>query len=84
MNALSLSHAPRPSPERPLDQDLQGYLETCRDIALDRLAQHISPARIVELACMAGVRKFCNTVHDRLHILDKAALLPDASYVKRG
>ena len=84
MNALSLSHAPQPSPERPLDQDLHGYLETCRDLVLDRLAQHLSPAQVVELTCVAGVRKFRNTLHDSLHILVDAALLPDASYVKRS
>jgi hypothetical protein len=28
MDSVSLSHAPRPSPERPLDQDLRGYFET--------------------------------------------------------
>jgi hypothetical protein len=82
MNALSWSHASRSWPERPLDLDLRGDLETCRDIVLDRLAKHLSSAQIVESACVAGFCKSCNTVYDSLHILVETARLPDASYLK--
>jgi hypothetical protein len=81
MNAASLSYAPR-SPERPLDQDLRGYLEACPDIVPDRLAKHLSAAQIVEWACGAAFWKFSNAVYDSLHVLVEAALLPDASCVK--
>jgi hypothetical protein len=49
---------------------------------LDRLAKHLSPAQIVELACVAAFWKFYNTVHDSQHIPVEAALLPDTSHVK--
>ena len=48
---------------------------------LDRLAEHLSPAQIVELACVVGFWKFYNTVHDSLHVPIEAALLKDSGYV---
>src|SRR6204780_3465967 len=38
------------------------------DEILDRLKNHLTPAQIVELACVVGFWKFYNTVHDSLHI----------------
>ena len=51
------------------------------DEILERLAKHLSPAQIVELACVAGFWKFYNTVHDSLHIPVEGQLLPDTRYV---
>jgi uncharacterized peroxidase-related enzyme len=48
---------------------------------LDRLAKHLRPEQIVELACVVGFWKFYNTVHDSLHIPVEASLLPDTRYV---
>jgi alkylhydroperoxidase family enzyme len=49
---------------------------------LDRLKQHLTPAQIVELACVAGFWKFYNTVHDSLHIPVEAHLIRDTEYVR--
>jgi alkylhydroperoxidase family enzyme len=43
------------------------------DEMLDRLKKHLTPAQIVELACVAGFWKFYNTVHD--------SFLQDTGYV---
>lgn len=51
------------------------------DEILERLTKHLSPAQIVELACVVGFWKFYNTVHDSLHIPVEASLLPDTTYV---
>lgn len=51
------------------------------DEILQRLKQHLSPAQIVELACVAGFWKFYNTVHDSLHIPIESQLLQDTGYV---
>ncbi len=48
---------------------------------LQRLAKYLSPAQIIELACVVGFWKFYNTVHDSLHIPVEANLLPDTRYV---
>lgn len=54
--------------------------EVPREI-LDDLKQHLSPAQIVELACVVGFWKFYNTVHDSLHIPIEEALLEHTGYV---
>jgi alkylhydroperoxidase family enzyme len=51
------------------------------DEILTRLKQHLTPAQIVELACVAGFWKFYNTVHDSLHIPVESQLLDDTGYV---
>jgi uncharacterized peroxidase-related enzyme len=48
---------------------------------LERLTQHLTPAQIVELACVVGFWKLYNTIHDSLHIPIEAALLGDSGYV---
>jgi uncharacterized peroxidase-related enzyme len=48
---------------------------------LDRLARHLTPPQIVELACVVGFWKFYNTVHDSLHIPVEAGVLGDTGYV---
>jgi len=48
---------------------------------LQRLKRHLSPAQIVELACVVGFWKFYNTVHDALHIPVEEHLLNDTRYV---
>ena len=70
------------SPDRPPDHDLQGCLETSREIVLDRAPKHLSRAPIAELACVAASQRFRNTMRESLHILFEAALLPHASSVK--
>jgi alkylhydroperoxidase family enzyme len=51
------------------------------DEILQRLAQHLTPAQIIELACVVGFWKFYNTVHDSLHIPIESSLLRDTGYV---
>jgi uncharacterized peroxidase-related enzyme len=51
------------------------------DEILERLKQHLTPAQIVELACVVGFWKFYNTVHDSLHIPVESQLLQDTGYV---
>lgn len=51
------------------------------DELLGRLRKHLSPAQIVELACVVGFWKFYNTVHDSLHIPVEEHLLNDTRYV---
>lgn len=51
------------------------------DAILQRLKTHLSPAQIVELACVVGFWKFYNTVHDSLHIPVESQLLGDTGYV---
>mgnify|MGYP000853332459 CR=1 FL=1 len=51
------------------------------DEILQRLKQHLTPAQIVELACVVGFWKFYNTVHDSLHIPVESQLLQDTGYV---
>jgi uncharacterized peroxidase-related enzyme len=51
------------------------------DEILQRLKQHLTPAQIVELACVVGFWKFYNTVHDSLHIPIESQLLGDTGYV---
>lgn len=48
---------------------------------LDRLKKHLTPAQIMELACVVGFWKFYNTVHDSLHIPIEQHLLSDTGYV---
>ena len=48
---------------------------------LENLKKHLSPAQIVELACVVGFWKFYNTVHDSLHIPVEEHLLNDTRYV---
>jgi uncharacterized peroxidase-related enzyme len=47
-----------------------------------RLVKHLTPAQIVELACVVGFWKFYNTVHDALKIPVEATLIPDTKYVE--
>jgi uncharacterized peroxidase-related enzyme len=51
------------------------------DEILQRLKQHLTPAQIVELACVVGFWKFYNTVHDSLHIPVESQLLNETGYV---
>jgi len=51
------------------------------DEILQRLKKHLTPAQIVELACLVGFWKFYNTVHDSLHIPIESSLLGDTGYV---
>jgi uncharacterized peroxidase-related enzyme len=51
------------------------------DEVLQRLKKHLSPAQIMELACVVGFWKFYNTVHDSLHIPVESQLLQDTGYV---
>lgn len=48
---------------------------------LDRLAKHLTPPQIVELACLVGFWKFYNTVHDSLHVPIETQVLSDTGYV---
>ena len=48
---------------------------------LDNLKKYLTPAQIVELACVVGFWKFYNTVHDSLHIPVEEHLLNDTRYV---
>ena len=51
------------------------------DEILQRCKRHLTPAQIVELACVVGFWKFYNTVHDSLHIPVESSLLGDTGYV---
>src|SRR5262245_1073744 len=51
------------------------------DEILQRLKKHLTPAQVVELACVVGFWKFYNTVHDSLHIPIESQLLGDTGYV---
>jgi alkylhydroperoxidase family enzyme len=51
------------------------------DEILLRLKKHLTPAQIIELACVVGFWKFYNTVHDSLHIPVESELLQDTGYV---
>lgn len=51
------------------------------DEILQRLKKNLTPAQIVELACVVGFWKFYNTVHDSLHIPVESQLLQDTGYV---
>jgi uncharacterized peroxidase-related enzyme len=51
------------------------------DEILQRLKKQLSPAQIIELACVVGFWKFYNTVHDSLHIPVESQLLQDTGYV---
>ena len=48
---------------------------------LDRLAGHLSPPQVVELACVVGFWKMYNTIHDSLHVPLEAPLLAESGYV---
>jgi uncharacterized peroxidase-related enzyme len=48
---------------------------------LDDLKAHLTPAQVMELACVIGFWKFYNTVHDSLHIPIESHLLGDTGYV---
>ncbi|MAF47617.1 MAG: hypothetical protein QF393_03375 [Rhodospirillales bacterium] len=51
------------------------------DAVLDNLKAHLTPAQIVELACVVGFWKMYNTIHDSLHIPLEEALLDASGYV---
>jgi alkylhydroperoxidase family enzyme len=51
------------------------------DHILENLRAHLTPAQIVELACVVGFWKFYNTVHDSLHIPIEQQVLGDTGYV---
>ena len=51
------------------------------DKILQQMKKHLTPAQIVELACLVGFWKFYNTVHDSLHIPVEEHLLNDTRYV---
>jgi uncharacterized peroxidase-related enzyme len=51
------------------------------DEILQRLKQNLTPAQVVELACVVGFWKFYNTVHDSLHIPVESQLLNETGYV---
>ena len=51
------------------------------DELLGRLKKLLSPAQIVELACVVGFWKFYNTVHDALHVPLEQHLLADSGWV---
>ena len=48
---------------------------------LDRLAQHLTPPQVVELACVVGFWKMYNTIHDSLHVPLETHLLAESGYV---
>jgi alkylhydroperoxidase family enzyme len=47
----------------------------------ERLKRHLTPAQIMELACVVGFWKFYNAVHDSVHIPVESQLLRDTGYV---
>jgi alkylhydroperoxidase family enzyme len=51
------------------------------DEILNRLKQHLTPPQIIELACLVGIWKFYNTVHDSLDIPVESHLLEHTGYV---
>ena len=48
---------------------------------LRSLAEHLSPAQIMELAAVVGFWKMYNTIHDSLHIPIEEHVLPESGYV---
>ncbi len=46
-----------------------------------RMKQHLSPAQIMELACVVGYWKFINTVHDSLNLPLEAENLAASGYL---
>jgi alkylhydroperoxidase family enzyme len=48
---------------------------------LARMKKHLTPAQVIEVACVVGFWKFYNTVHDSLHIPVESDLLNDTGYV---
>lgn len=48
---------------------------------LDRLAAHLTPPQVVELACVVGFWKMFNTIHDSLHVPLEARLLGESGWV---
>jgi uncharacterized peroxidase-related enzyme len=50
------------------------------DEVLRRLAAHLTPPQVVELACVVGFWKMFNTIHDSLHVPLEAKLLGEAGY----
>ncbi len=48
---------------------------------LDRLAGHLTPPQVVELACVVGFWKMYNTIHDSLHVPLETKLLGESGYV---
>ncbi len=48
---------------------------------LDRLARHLTPPQVVELACVVGFWKMFNTIHDSLHVPLETKLLGESGYV---
>jgi alkylhydroperoxidase family enzyme len=51
------------------------------DEIYDRLKAHLTPAQIIELACVTGFWKMYNTIHDSLRIPIEAHLVDDAEYI---
>ena len=51
------------------------------DEILQRLKKNLTPAQIVELACVVGFWKFYNAVHDSLRIPVESQLLQETGYV---
>jgi uncharacterized peroxidase-related enzyme len=51
------------------------------DEILQRLKENLTPPQILELACVVGLWKFYNTVHDSLHVPVESQFLSDTGYV---
>ena len=51
---------------------------------LDRLARHLTPPQIVELACVVGFWKMYNTIHDSLHVPLETTLLGESGWVEKA
>ena len=47
----------------------------------ERLKAHLTPAQIIELACVVGFWKMYNTIHDSLRIPIEAHLLEQTEYI---
>ena len=47
---------------------------------LDRLAQHLTPPQIIELASVVGFWKMFNTIHDSLHVPLEEKLLGESGW----
>jgi alkylhydroperoxidase family enzyme len=78
------SYAPKNEMERACFDYMRSASEDPTSVPeeiLQRLKQHLTPAQIIELACVAGFWKFYNTVHDSLHIPVESSLLGDTGYV---
>ena len=48
---------------------------------LDNLKKELTPAQIIELACVVGFWKMYNTIHDSLHVPLEEDLLAESGYV---